>query len=125
MSLTIHQVAFDCKDARLQSDFWSQVLGYAKENWGEEYGAMVYSLDNTGVRVIFMPVPEQKSVKNRVHLDVRTADGTREAEVQRLVDLGAKEIETKSASTDLWSATWTIMHHPEGNEFCVSRKPLT
>jgi predicted enzyme related to lactoylglutathione lyase len=124
MSLSIHQVAFDCKDARLQSDFWSQVLGYAKEDWGE-YGAMAYSPDNTGVRVIFMPVPEQKSVKNRVHLDVRTADGAREAEVARLVKLGAKEIETKSASTDLWSATWTVMHDPEGNEFCVSGEPLT
>ena len=86
---------------------------------------MVYSPDNTGVRVIFMPVPEQKAVKNRVHLDVRTADGTREAEVQRLVDLGAKEIETKSASTDFWSETWTIMHDPEGNEFCVSGELLT
>ena len=55
---------------------------------------MVYSPDNTGVRVILMPVPKQKSGKKRVHLDVRTADGTREAEVQLLVDLGAKEIGT-------------------------------
>ena len=86
---------------------------------------MVYSPDNTGVRVIFLPVPERKSVKNRVHLDIRSGDSTREAEVERLVQLGAKEIETKSLSTDAWSATWTIMHDPEGNEFCVSAEPPT
>ena len=125
MGLSIHQVAFDCKDARLQSDFWSQVLGYATEDWGEEYGAMAYSPDNTGVRIIFLPVPEQKSVKNRVHLDIRSGDSTREAEVQRLVNLGAKEIETRSARTDLWSATWIVMQDPEGNEFCVSGEPIT
>jgi hypothetical protein len=66
---------------------------------------MVYSPNNTGVRVIFMPVPEQKSVKNRVHLDVRSDDNTIEAEVERLVNLGAKEIETKRISNDAWSAT--------------------
>ena len=86
---------------------------------------MVYSPDNTGIRVIFLPVPEQKSVKNRVHLDVRTKDSTREAEVERLVGLGAKELETKSFSTATWSATWTIMQDPEGNEFCVSAEPTT
>lgn len=123
MSLSIHQVAVDCKDALLLSDFWAEALGYAKEFWGEEHGAMVYSRDNTGVRIIFMPVPEQKVVKNRVHLDVRTEDSTREAEVKRLVNLGATEIETKSFSTDAWSATWTIMQDPEGNEFCVSSEP--
>ncbi len=125
MSLSIHQVAFDCKDATLQSDFWCQVLGYAKEDWGEEYGALIYSPDNAGMRVIFMPVPEHKSVKNRVHLDVRTEDSTREAEVKRLVHLGAKEIEAKSLSTDSRSVTWTIMQDPEGNEFCVSAASAT
>ena len=120
MSLSVHQVAFDCEDALLLSDFWSVVLGYTKEDWGEEFGAMVYCPDGTGVKIIFLPVPEQKVVKNRVHLDVKTEDSTREAEVERLVRLGAKEIESKSMSTADWSITWTIMQDPEGNEFCVS-----
>ena len=68
---------------------------------------------------------ERKIVKNRVHLDVKTEDRTREAEVERLVNIGATEIETKSFSTDKWSATWTIMQDPEGNEFCVSAEPGT
>ncbi len=125
MSLSVHQVAVDCKDASLLSGFWANALGYTKEDWGEEYGAMVYSPDNAGIRIIFLPVPEQKAVKNRVHLDVKTEDSAREAEVERLVNLGATEIETKSFSTDKWSATWTIMQDPEGNEFCVSAEPGT
>ena len=120
MSVSVHQIAFDCKNASLLSDFWSMALGYAKEDWGEEYGAMVCSSDGAGVKIIFLPVPEQKVVKNRVHLDVKTEDSTREAEVERLVRLGAKEIESKSMSTAAWSITWTIMQDPEGNEFCVS-----
>ncbi len=120
MSAYVQQVAFYFKNASLLSDIWSMALGYVKEDWGEEYGAMVCSSDGTGVKIIFLPVPEQKVVKNRVHLDVKTEDSTREAEVERLVRLGAKEIESKSMSTADWSITWTIMQDPEGNEFCVS-----
>ena len=123
MSLSVHQVAVDCKNASLLADFWCKALGYAKEEWGEEYGAMVFNPDNSGERIIFLPVPEPKVAKNRVHLDVRTEDGTREGEVERLVGLGATEIETKNYQTDSWSATWTIMQDPEGNEFCVSAEP--
>ena len=82
--------------------------------------ALIFDPDNAGLRIVFLPVPEQKVVKNRVHLDVRTKDSTRQAEVERLVTLGAKEIETKSISTESWTSTWTIMQDPEGNEFCVS-----
>ena len=124
MSLSIHQLAVDCKDAALLSDFWSEALGYAKEDWGEEVGAAVFGPDNAGIKIVFLPVPEHKVVKNRVHLDVRTKDNTREAEVERLAILGAKEIETKSLSTDTWNSTWTIMQDPEGNEFCVSAEPV-
>lgn len=123
MSLSIHQVAFDCVDPSLQSGFWSQALGYAQEDWGGGYGAMVYDPANTGVKIVFLPVPERKVVKNRVHLDVRTWDSTREAEVARLASLGAQEVETKTHSTNRWTSTWTIMLDPEGNEFCVSAEP--
>ena len=123
MRLSIHQIAIDCNDSSLISDFWSKALGYAREDWGE-HGAAVFGPDNTGIKLVFLPVPEQKVVKNRVHLDVRTKDSTREAEVERLAKLGAKDIETKSLSSDKWTSTWTIMQDPEGNEFCVSAMPV-
>ena len=125
MSLSLNCVLIDCQDPLPQAAFWSQVLGWSLEDWGEEYGAMVHNPDDTGIKIFFLPVPERKVVKNRVHLDVRTSDNTREAEVERLTSLGAKEIETKSLSTDQWTATWTIMQDPEGNEFCVSAEPTT
>ena len=67
-------------------------------------------------RVLFQAVPEPKTVKNRVHLDVRAGADRREAEVARLVALGA---------TELWRASqgpyeWVTLADPEGNEFCVS-----
>jgi len=123
VSLSIHQVAVDCKDPSLLSVFWAEVLGYAREDWGKQYGALVYGADDRGVRIVFLGVPELKVAKNRVHLDVRTRDNSRDAEVQRLVGLGAREIETKSISAETGRSTWTIMLDPEGNEFCVSAAP--
>ena len=70
-------------------------------------------------------MPGHKEVKNRVHIDVETEDNTMEAEVERLVGLGATVFEHKEYVTDAWTAIWTIMRDPEENEFCVSAKPVT
>jgi len=64
---------------------------------------------------VFIRVPESKAGKNRVHVDLTAAD--REAEVARLVGLGA----TACSDHDEWGAVWTTMHDPEGNEFCVGQ----
>ncbi|MFE1960685.1 VOC family protein [Streptomyces sp. NPDC059479] len=68
-----------------------------------------------GRRILFQRVPEAKTVKNRLHLDVHSEPGRRAAEVGRLETLGATVLhETKEPS-----GQWTIMADPEGNEFCV------
>ena len=64
--------------------------------------------------MMFIKVPEEKSAKNRVHLDLAVAD--RAGEVTRLVGLGA----THSYDKDEWGITWSTLTDPEGNEFCVS-----
>ena len=64
---------------------------------------------------LFAKVPEGKSAKNRMHLDLAAAD--REAEVARLVELGA----TRVTDMDEWGYQWTVMQDPEGNEFCVAQ----
>ena len=69
-------------------------------------------------------MPERKENKNRVHVDVETEDSTMEAEIERLVGIGATVVERKEYATDSWTAIWTIMLDPEGNEFCVSEKPV-
>ena len=67
--------------------------------------------------MMFIAVPEAKSVKNRVHLDLDADD--REAEVRRLIELGATHIHDK----DEWGISWTTLADPEGNEFCVGQHP--
>ena len=68
-----------------------------------------------GRRLLIQRVPEPKTVKNRLHLDLHADPGTREAEVTRLEALGA----TVLRRVDEPSGAWTVMADPEGNEFCV------
>jgi hypothetical protein len=79
-------------------------------------GAALTSPEPDRPRVLFQRVPEAKTVKNRVHLDVRVGAERREAEVARLIGLGA---------TELWRGAqgpfeWATLADPEGNEFCVT-----
>ncbi|MEV6326330.1 VOC family protein [Streptomyces sp. NPDC051909] len=68
-----------------------------------------------GHRILFQRVPEPKTVKNRVHLDLHPPAGTRDAEVARLTALGAKVLRKVAEQ----GGSWTVMEDPEGNEFCV------
>ncbi|WP_407703186.1 VOC family protein [Streptomyces solincola] len=68
-----------------------------------------------GRRLLFQRVPEAKTVKNRLHLDVHAAAGRREAETARLEALGARILRQVSEP----GGTWTVLADPEGNEFCV------
>ena len=125
MSLAMHHVVIDCETPSLLAEFWAKVLGYEKEEWGDENGAVTFNPDDRRTRLLFLPVPEPKQVKNRIHIDVETDDNSMEAEVRRLEGLGATRVERKEYVADTWRAEWTIMFDPEGNEFCVSRKPAT
>ncbi|MGW9675967.1 VOC family protein [Streptomyces koyangensis] len=69
-----------------------------------------------GRRILFQRVPEPKSAKNRLHLDLHSGDRPRESEVRRLTELGAT-VEREVAEA---GGSWVVMRDPEGNEFCVS-----
>jgi Glyoxalase-like domain len=106
-------IIIDCKDAESASSFWAQALeGYEVD--AQEWGISMKS--ESDPLIYFEVVPEGKAVKNRLHLNVRAAD--RQAEVQRLVGLGATEIEEMSPGGGY---VWTNMKDVEGNEFCVSQ----
>ena len=64
--------------------------------------------------IVFVPVPEGKSVKNRLHIDVSPTDGTRDQEVERLLAIGATRADIGQGDVD-----WVVLRDPEGNEFCV------
>jgi hypothetical protein len=106
-------IVIDCADADKVSGFWSQALeGYKlnKEEWG------VTMTSETQPLIYFEVVPEGKEVKNRLHLNLAAAD--RQAEIKRLVGLGATEVDTLEPGGGY---IWTNMLDVEGNEFCVSQ----
>lgn len=118
------QVTFDCADPDRVARFWCEVLGYLpSEDDGEAYAAT--DPDGIGPRLYFQKVPEGKTVKNRVHLDVRVGTGLvgeeRLAalfeEEQRLLPLGATRFELLLADEE--NESCLVMQDVEGNEFCL------
>jgi hypothetical protein len=74
--------------------------------------------DRTWATILFIPVPEGKTVKNRLHPDLAPVDRTRDEEVERLVAIGAAVIADRRTAD---GAGWVVLADPEGNEFCVER----
>ena len=115
MSLSLAHVTFDCHDAVALAGFWSQALGRPVDDGAESFFASIGFPSQPGQNAwLFIQVPEGKTAKNRMHIDL-TSDG-RDAEVERLVALGA----TKVGEHDEYGHQWSVMNDPEGNEFCVS-----
>jgi hypothetical protein len=126
MVLRLTEIVVDCGDPVAQASFWSAALGYhivrSEQGqveiapWAREPADLAEQILRTpGVpTLVFVTVPEGKTVKNRLHLDLRPADGSNDAEVQRLVSLGARPVDVGQGS-----APWVVLADPEGNEFCV------
>ncbi|WP_024877104.1 VOC family protein [Saccharomonospora piscinae] len=117
MTARVLAVAVDCADAEALADFWRRVLGTAPpRRWPEADGLTYVELPGDPT-LVFQPVPEVKSGKNRLHLDIAPAEGGRDAEVERLVGLGARVLANDERHP------WTVLADPEGNEFCVLPAP--
>ena len=118
MNSLVDALNVDCRDPRLLADFWSVALGYRLDDADEESASIVPAEGASGWALLFFVVPEGKSVKNRLHLDL-SPPATMAAEVERLVAAGA----TVQGRVDEGGSFWTVMLDPEGNEFCVLRGP--
>ena len=139
------QITFDCGDPGALCVFWVEALGYQLQpsppgfdTWDaflESVGvppeernsrSAAIPVDGDGPRLFFQRVPEGKTAKNRVHLDVRAAPGLEgdermaalEAECERLVAVGATRLERREPAPPL-SHGFIVMADPEGNEFCL------
>lgn len=110
----IHGVVFDCADPEKVSIFWQAVLGWEYRRKFPRW----HSLKNPdgGPHLGFGIVPEEKTVKNRVHLDIRPTDRTMDEERERLEELGATTLRRIDENPD---DVHYIMADPEGNEFCL------
>ena len=107
-------VTFDCADPRRLAAFWSKATGYPIEQHGEDMATLSPGEGNQP-KLLFVKVPEPRTVKNRVHLDVGVSDV--EAEAARLIGLGATRGETHRGH----GFVWAVMADPEGNEFCIGQ----
>src|SRR5918992_1951311 len=114
VSLAIDWLAVDCSDAPSLAGFWAAALDYKVLDDDDPDEVLAVPRSGAGTRLIFLKVPEGKSVKNRLHLDLRPDD--RDAEVERLIGLGARKVDIGQGDV-----TWVVMADPEGNEFCVLR----
>jgi hypothetical protein len=115
MSLNVQSITFDCANPLELAQFWAQALGYKLDEGSNNEEALLTDPRGQGTDVLFLTVPEGKSAKNRLHLDLRPTT-TMQAEVERLEALGAQRA---APFQDIKS--WTVLYDPEGNEFCVVR----
>ena len=113
MSLRIESVAVDANDPAALSAFWEGVLGWKRVVESDDEIAL--EQPGGGSDLLFLRVPDAKSGKNRLHLDLRPDDQA--AEVARIEGLGARRVSVGQGD----DATWVVMADPEGNEFCVLR----
>ncbi len=133
MGCSVYSVTIDCSDPAALARFWALALDYVEQpppdgfaTWEEfavtinipeerwkDFGAVV-DPDGVGPRLFFQRVPEGKTAKNRMHLDIDTADV--DGEVLRLEALGARRLDEARIEH---GTRWVVMADPEGNEFCV------
>jgi hypothetical protein len=124
MAVKVAAVTVDCHDALAVARFWSAALDRPIDpKSSSDFAAigLAEHRDTKGWRLgddptwLFAKVPEPKTAKNRMHVDLAAPD--RETEVARLVELGA----TRVADMNEWGYEWTVLQDPEGNEFCVAQ----
>ena len=119
MSLRIQAIAVDSTDPSIPAAFWEKALGWRRTHEEDDEIVLESPAGSTedGVLpdLLFLKVPEQKELKNRLRLDLRPED--QDAEVARLEELGARQVSVGQGV----AATWVVMADPDGNEFCVLR----
>jgi hypothetical protein len=137
------QVVIDCADPARVATFWATALGYVVQPPPEGFASWEEFLTSVGVpedrfnsrsavvdpagrgpRIFFQQVPEPKTVKNRVHIDINASDvATDEDEARRLVDAKVEELVVQGARVlrdfEEFGERTVVMQDPEGNEFCV------
>jgi hypothetical protein len=124
MTSRFTELAVDCHDPRRVAEFWAAVLGYEviEENddlveiSGWKPTREAFQRGPMPPTLVFVKVPEGKTVKNRIHIDVSPIDRGQDEEVERLLALGARHIDIGQGEQ-----SWVVLADPEGNEFCVLR----
>jgi predicted enzyme related to lactoylglutathione lyase len=107
-------VAVDALQPRLVADFWCAVLGWSVTE-EDDTGVSIGAPDGSGPTMDVLAVPDSKTVKNRIHFDLRADGTTQSEELERLLALGARRVDVGQGS----DVSWVVLADPEGNEFCL------
>jgi catechol 2,3-dioxygenase-like lactoylglutathione lyase family enzyme len=117
MASILREVVIDCQDPGRLARFWGDVLGWPVVEDKRGY----CWLSSTGEPwappplLVFVPVPEPKKEKNRVHIDVNPSGCEPAEELERLLKLGARRVDVGQGE----NVPWVVLADPEGNEFCL------
>jgi predicted enzyme related to lactoylglutathione lyase len=115
MASRFTELVVDSGDPVALAKFWAEVLGYELKRHGSiDY---IEGPDKRAPVIVFVSVPEAKAVKNRLHIDVNPTDRDQDAEVERIIALGARRVDVGQGD----DVSWVVLADPEGNEFCVLR----
>jgi predicted enzyme related to lactoylglutathione lyase len=112
MALRLWTIDVDARDPKALGSWWADALGW-KIFFEDDNEVVITTEDERFPGLIFLAVPEGKTVKNRLHLDFVPDD--RDAEVARLLAMGATRADVGQTKDE----TWVVLADPEGNEFCV------
>jgi hypothetical protein len=115
VTLRLETVTIDAHDPTTLARWWAEALGYDIGGEEDDEVWIVPKEGSSGATLLFGATPDEKTVKNRVHFDLRPDD--RDAEVARLESMGAKRIDIGQTGEE----TWVVLADPEGNELCVLR----
>ena len=118
MHSSILNVTFDCTDAARLARFWSGVTRWpaSRQDMPGNPFWLVARPGLEGVHLVFVEVPEPRTVKNRVHLDLVPEGGSQDEEMARLIALGAGVVDDRRNAEP---GGWVVLADPEGNEFCL------
>ncbi len=121
MTSRVSHTAIDCHDAYALSTWWKEVVGYedvpGDPNEPGDEECMILD-EASGHRLLFIEVPGGKVAKNRIHFDLVPTDRRRDAEIDRVVAHGARQVADRRKPD---GSGWMVLADPEGNEFCILR----
>ncbi len=112
MALRFSEICVDAHDIHALASWWSQALGWPAEPT-DDGDVALRAPAGAGPDWLFLPVPDDRVVKNRIHFDFTPDD--QQAEVDRLIGLGARHVDIGQSGDE----GWVVLADPEGNEFCI------
>ncbi|WP_030174463.1 VOC family protein [Spirillospora albida] len=124
MACRISELVIDCRDPQLLASFWCEVLGFVVLDTDDDGAVEIGPREGFGglqPTLVFSPAAEPEAGGPRLHFDVNATDRDQDAELARLLELGARPADVGQTGEE----SWHVLADPEGNEFCLLRARLS